>query len=131
MILTTALMFLGSLLLLKFGQTDGRLPFSLVTGRSQLYVFAMLFGLGYGGTFSMIQLMVAECFGPRELGRILGVVTLIDTMGAFAGISLTGFLRTATGSYLIPFVTIVVVAFLGLINVWFVRPLPYQERKPA
>jgi len=128
MILTTALLFEGSLLLLKFDPSAGSLPVSLVTGRTQLITFAVLFGLGYGGTFSMIQLMVPECFGPRELGRILGVVTLIDTFGAFAGITLTGYLRTETGSYLIPFLTVVIVSLLGLVNVWFVRPLPYQAR---
>ncbi len=128
MILTTALLFVGSLLLLKFDPDAGGFPLGLVTGRAQLITFAVLFGLGYGGTFSMIQLMVPECFGPRELGRILGLVTLIDTFGAFAGITLTGYLRTATGSYLIPFLTVVIVSLLGLINVWFVRPLPYETR---
>lgn len=128
MIFTTMLLFVGSLLLLKLDAGGGRLPVSLVTSRSQLTAFAVLFGLGYGGTFSMIQLMVAECFGPRELGRILGIVTLIYTFGASAGITLTGLLRTTTGSYLIPFVTVVIVSLLGLINVWFVRPLPYQAR---
>jgi MFS family permease len=128
MILTTALLFVGSLLLLKPDPSAGNLPLSLVTGRAQLIAFAVLFGLGYGGTFSMIQLMVPECFGPRELGRILGIVTLIDTFGAFAGITLTGYLRTTTGSYLIPFLAVVIVSLLGLINVWFVRPLPYEVR---
>lgn len=125
MILTTVLLFVGSLLLLKV-ESGG---LGLVTSRPQLIAFAVLFGAGYGGTFSMIQLMVPECFGPKELGRILGIVTLIDTFGAFVGITLTGYLRTSTGSYLIPFLTVIVVSLLGLINVWFVRPLPYQHRE--
>lgn len=128
MLFTTTLLFLGSLMLLQIDLSGEGLPFRLVTSRVQLYTFAVVFGLGYGGTFSMIQLMVAECFGPRELGRILGVVTLIDTFGAFAGITLTGYLRTETGSYLVPFLMVVIVSLLGLINVWFVRPLPYQAR---
>ncbi|MBI3950235.1 MAG: MFS transporter [Acidobacteria bacterium] len=127
MVLTTALLLIGSLFLLEFDRSSGRLPFSLVTNSAQLHGFTILFGLGYGGTFSLIQLMVPECFGPRELGRILGIVTLIDTFGAFAGITLTGILRTSTGSYLIPFLLVVIVSLLGLINVWFVRPLPYDQ----
>lgn len=125
MILTTILLFIGSLLLLEVASGG----VSLVTSRPQLIAFAVLFGAGYGGTFSMIQLMVPECFGPRELGRILGIVTLIDTIGAFVGITLTGYLRTSTGSYLVPFLTVIFVSLLGLINVWFVRPLPYQHRE--
>ncbi len=128
MIVTTALLFVGSLLLLDFRPDQGSLPLGLVRSQRQLGAFAVLFGLGYGGTFSMIQLMVAECFGPRELGRILGIVTLIDTLGAFAGITITGYLRTTTGSYFIPFLMVVLVSLLGLINVWFVRPLPYGRR---
>ena len=75
----------------------------------------------------MIQLMVAECFGPREMGRILGFVTMVDNLSASAGIVVAGFLRTATGSYVIPFSLVLLSSFIGLINVWLVRPVPFGK----
>ena len=128
MLLTTALMFLGSLLLLRLDFSSGALSIGLVQSRTLIAVFTVLFGLGFGGTFSMIQLMVAECFGPREMGRILGFVTMVDNMSAAAGIAVAGFLRTATGSYVVPFVLVLVCGFIGIVNVGFVRPVPFERR---
>ncbi len=63
------------------------------------YPFALAFGFGYGGAFVLVQLMVAECFGLRELGRILGVITVVETVGGALGNYLTGKLAQAAGDY--------------------------------
>ncbi|MBX7219288.1 MAG: MFS transporter [Blastocatellia bacterium] len=120
MILTTALLAAGSLFLLTFSASG----ITTASALPQLVSFTVVFGLGFGGTFSMIQLMVQECFGPREIGRILGTVTFIDTLGAAAGIILTGTLRRQTGNYVAAFEIIVALSFLSLVNMYFVRPLP-------
>ena len=130
MVATTALLFVGSSLLLRFDLDGGNFTIGLVQSRLMLTIFAVLFGLGFGGTFSMIQLMVSECFGTREMGRILGFVTMVDTLSASAGIVIAGYLRTSTGSYLIPFIIVFVSTFVGLINVWFIKPVPF-EREPT
>ena len=127
MMLTTALLFVGSLLLLRLDSTGESLSIGLVQSRALIVIFSVFFGLGFGGTFSMIQLMVAECFGPREMGRILGFVTMVDNLSASAGIVVAGFLRTATGSYVIPFSLVLLSSFIGLINVWLVRPVPFGK----
>ncbi|MCA1481657.1 MFS transporter, partial [Bradyrhizobium sp. NBAIM08] len=57
--------------------------------------FAIPFGLGYGGAFVLVQLLVAECFGLKHLGRILGVVTVVETLGGALGNFLTGKLAKA------------------------------------
>jgi MFS family permease len=69
-------------------------------------VFSALFGLGYGGTFTILQAMISDTFGPKELGRIIGALTFMGTAGGFAGISSSAFLRTWTGSYLTPFMIV-------------------------
>ena len=63
------------------------------------FPFALAFGFGYGGAFVLVQLMVAECFGLRELGRILGVITIVETVGGALGNFLTGKLAQAAGDY--------------------------------
>jgi MFS family permease len=90
----------------------------------QLAAFAVVFGLGFGGSFTLIQLVAVECFGQRALGRILGMVTFIDTMGGAAGTLLAGQIRTATGDYFTTFTVVAVVALVALANVLLIRPLP-------
>jgi MFS family permease len=64
--------------------------------------FAIPFGLGYGGAFVLVQLLVAECFGLKHLGRILGVITVVETIGGALGNYLTGKLAKA-GDYALAF----------------------------
>jgi hypothetical protein len=67
--------------------------------------------------------MISEHFGPGELGRILGTLTFIGTVGGFAGIASSGFLRTWTGSYLIPFMIVSALCGLMLVLLFFLRRL--------
>ena len=82
----------------------------------------MVFGLGFGGSFTLIQLVAVESFGQLALGRILGVVTFVDTMGGALGTLLAGQIRTATGDYFLPFAIVTVVAVVAVANVLLIRP---------
>jgi nitrate/nitrite transporter NarK len=66
---------------------------------------------------------VVESFGQRELGRILGLVTFIDALGAGVGPAIAGQLATTTGSYLAPFGFVTAVAVVAVLNVMLIRPL--------
>ena len=65
-----------------------------------IYFYALVYGIGFSGTFTMVQLMIAELFAGPTYGRILGVFLFVDTLSASAGISLLGEIRVATGSYI-------------------------------
>lgn len=95
----------------------------LATDTRQLMLFAIVFGLGYGGSFAMIQLVCVESFGRRSLGKVLGFIMCIDSIGGMLGTILTGQLKTTTGSYLVPFTIVAVVAGIALCNVWLIRPV--------
>ena len=43
-----------------------------------IFVFLIPFGLGYGGTFVLIQLLTVESFGLKDIGKILGAITIFD-----------------------------------------------------
>jgi MFS family permease len=96
---------------------------SLATDPRRLTAFAAVFGLGFGGSFTMIQLTVVESFGQRELGKILGLVTFIDALAAGVGPAIAGQLATSTGSYLAPFGVVTAVAVVAVVNVLLIRPL--------
>ena len=62
-----------------------------------------LFGLGWGGNYTMLQALVADVFGARSLGRILGAITVLDAVGGAIGPWVTGLTFDAGGSYRIGF----------------------------
>jgi MFS family permease len=120
---TALLLFFGSLLLMEpFGDAGG-LTLQLTKTPWRLLAFSVFFGLGYGGTFTILQAMISDTFGPKELGRILGALTFMGTVGGFAGISSSGFLRTWTGSYLIPFMIVSGLCGLMAALLFFLRRL--------
>ncbi len=65
-----------------------------------LYGYAAVFGLGFGGTFAMIQLVIAEFFEGQSYGRILGVLTAVDVACGGLGISVISEMEKIYQSYL-------------------------------
>ena len=118
MLVTSLTLLAGCLLLF----TTGDHAIVLTRSPPQLTAFAMVFGLGFGGSFTLIQLVAVESFGQLALGRILGVVTFVDTMGGALGTLLAGQIRTATGDYFLPFAIVTVVAVVAVANVLLIRP---------
>jgi sugar phosphate permease len=85
MLICCFLMFLATLFLLGF------------LSAGTIFVFLIPFALGYGGTFVLLQLLAVESFGLRDIGKILGALTVIETFGGFVGSVVTGKLASAAG----------------------------------
>ena len=64
------------------------------------YAYAIVYGIGFSGAFTMIQLTIAELFAGPTYGRILGVYVAVDTTAAAVGIFTLGTLRVQLGSYI-------------------------------
>lgn len=84
------------------------LRFLELSPESLIFPYAIIYGLGFSGAFTMIQVMVAEYYAGASYGKILGAVTMVDTLAGSAGAIGLGSIRTATGSY-IPAFTLMVV----------------------
>jgi len=119
MVATSLILLTGCLLLFTRGSTG----IGLARNPAQLTAFAVIFGLGFGGSFTLIQLVAVESFGQLALGRILGVVIFVDTMGGALGTLLAGQMRTATGDYFLTFAVVTVVAVVAVANVLLIRPV--------
>ena len=75
-----------------------------------------LYGTGWGGLYTLIQLLTADLFGLLSLGKIMGVINILDTLGGGLGPVMTGYLYDLTQSYLVPFSVItclLIVAFIS------------------
>lgn len=65
-----------------------------------LVVFALVMGSAYGGMIALSPAVVAELFGVRGLGAMLGALYTSSSISALTGPPLVGFVIDSTGSYL-------------------------------
>jgi MFS family permease len=64
-----------------------------------LYLFAVIFGFGYGGTRAVMSPLVAHLFGLGSLGTILGGIHFSAAIGAAIGPLLAGRIFDVNSSY--------------------------------
>lgn len=104
------IMFLSTLMLLGF------------ISSGTILIFLLPFGLGYGGTFVLIQILTVESFGLRDIGKILGLITVIETFGGFVGSVMTGRLASFNnGDYTLAFYAVTVAAGLAFLTTFLVN----------
>ena len=65
-----------------------------------LVVFTIVMGAAYGGMIALSPAVVAELFGVRGLGALLGALYTGSAISALTGPPLAGFVIDSTGSYL-------------------------------
>jgi sugar phosphate permease len=79
------------------------------------YAYAVIYGFGYSGAFTMIQLTVADYYKGATFSKVLGFVSSFDAIGGFLGVRLLGVYRTADGNYDFGFVLLFGVCILALL----------------
>jgi len=80
-----------------------------------LYIFAIIFGIAYGGGVPLQTIIGAELFGPSSLGMILAVLMFCGTIGGALGAPLAGSIFDITGSYSLAFLICVIICALAVI----------------
>jgi len=86
-----------------------------------LYLSAAIFGVGYGGEVALMSPIVAELFGLRAHGVILGVVNFSYFVGCAIGPLLVGRMFDMAGSYYSGFLVCAIFFIAGLILVFPLR----------
>jgi MFS family permease len=79
------------------------------------YLFAVLYGIAYGGVVPLQTLVTGELFGLKSLGIILAILMLFSTMGGALGAPLAGYIFDTTGSYQMAFIICIVLCTLAII----------------
>ena len=92
-----------------------------------LWGFLICFGFGWGGLYTLIQLLVIGSFGVRDAGRILGTITLLDAVGGGLGPWLSGLLYDLNQSYLYSFSVITGLIVLVFAGSFSLRPLAHEQ----
>ena len=86
-----------------------------------VWAYAVVFGIGFSGTFTMIQVLVAEFYAGKAYGKILGIVTMVDTLSGVMGILILGQLRSAQGDYHQALQILLAMSILAAVSVPFLK----------
>ena len=81
-----------------------------------IWIGLTLYGTGWGGLYTLIQLLVADLFGLIAIGKIMGVINIIDTIGGGLGPIITAVIYDSTQNYLMPFLVISSLLVIALIS---------------
>jgi cyanate permease len=88
----------------------------LASQRANLVLVSIaVIGLGWGGLFTLYNMLAVSNFGLRSAGKIGGVISLMESLGGGLGIWLTGVLYDRTDSYQQAFLLILGLVFAGLL----------------
>jgi MFS family permease len=93
------------------------------------YLFSILFGFAYGGMQVLFSPLVAELFGTRSHGVILGTGALVGSVGAAIGPIVAGYIFDSLGSYTVAFIICAMLAFTGLVSTLLLQkgPKSYED----
>ena len=88
------------------------------------YLFAVGFGLAYGGVLPLYAVVTRELFGMKRFGTVYGMHSLVTSFGMGGGGVVGGYLFDFSGSYFVPLMTSTV---LGIIATGFAAQLAFLK----
>ncbi len=101
-----------------------------ITGPGQawlLWLFACCFGLTWGARGPAITAKTADLFPGRQLGTILGVITIGSGIGSAAGSWAAGWIFDRFGSYQLAFGLSIASYLCGCVAFWALRRPPARQ----
>ena len=90
-------------------------------------LFAVMFGLAYGGIVPMETVVTTELFGLGSLGMILASLELFPALGASTGAPIAGGIFDATGTYLLAFLMCIALCIIAIILSLFLLRFRIKE----
>ena len=109
----------------------GVIVLAYASGTGGVLLFAVLFGIGFGGRVPLVIALRGEYFGRRAFATILGASLLPMNIAQIVAPILTGYLYDTQGTYVIPFVGLAILNILGATVILLARKptLPNEIEK--
>lgn len=85
------------------------------------YLFAVVFGFGFGGADATITALIGDTFGVYSIGAIMGVLSIAWGIGATIGPVVGGLIFDVTKSYFIAFLIGVLATLVTILSVALTR----------
>ncbi len=113
-------------------QAAGIMVIALAESLPMVYLFAVLYGIGFGGRVPLLTAIRGDYFGRKSFATIMGLSQLPNNLGMIAAPLFAGYMFDTTGSYFIPFTVFAGLTALGGAVIWFaVRPkAPMPSSRP-
>lgn len=93
-----------------------------------LYLYALIFGFGWGAQAVLRYPATAQSFGTRSAGLIMGIMGLFENVLAAAiGVYLAGYLFDIMGNYEVVYWMGLGISFVGVILAGLVKPAVKQQ----
>jgi MFS family permease len=83
-----------------------------------LAIFALLFGVTYGGWVAILPAVVVDHFGDRHVSTILGILYTSVAFGTLIGPTAAGFVFNVNHSYTLPIAASACATILAAVIVW-------------
>ncbi len=80
---------------------------------SMLYLFAILFGIGFGGRSPLTTSIRGDYFGRASFGKILGLSTVPMNVLLLIAPPFAGYVRDTQGTYTMAFIVLAALNFFG------------------
>jgi MFS transporter, OFA family, oxalate/formate antiporter len=123
----------GFLVAMYVGMAASLAIWAMAEGLSALVVFTLAFGLFYGGWVAILPAVVADHFGARHIGGIIGVLYTSVAIGTLIGPSAAGFLFDTSHSYFVPIAASAIAnaaaAVLTAVTASSVSPIAVREQR--
>ena len=104
-----------------FLQGLGILFIALFDSVAMAYVFALMYGIGFGGRSPLTTAIRGEYFGRKAFATIMGISQFPMNIAMIFAPLFAGYMFDTTGSYIVPFTTFAALTFMGAVMMLFVR----------
>ena len=113
-------------------QATGILIIALFDGVPMAYLFALLYGIGFGGRVPLTTAIRGEYFGRKAFATIMGVSQLPMNVAMIFAPLFAGYMYDTTRRYVVPFTIFAALCYFGAVLMLFVRkPAPPGAGKGA
>lgn len=86
-----------------------------------VYLFAVLYGIGFGGRIPLLTAIRGDYFGRKAFATIMGLSQFPNNIAMIGAPLFAGYMFDVRGSYFIPFTTFAALNFVGAVLMLFVR----------
>ncbi len=104
-----------------FLQGTGIMVIALSDSVEMAYLFALMYGIGFGGRSPLTTAIRGEYFGRKAFATIMGMSQLPMNVAMIFAPLFAGYMFDTTGTYVVPFTTFAALSYMGAILMLFVR----------
>ena len=94
-------------------QAAGIMVIAVAESTAMAFLFAVLYGIGFGGRIPLLTAIRGEYFGRRAFATIMGISQFPNNIAMIFAPLYAGYLYDTQQSYFVPFATFGILAFMG------------------